>query len=159
MTQYLICAVVFMGLGETSDSTTNEDVARFARGYRIHVYETFRLDRTEYDARRSAGDELWQWWEAAGHPADYRQVVTNWFENAVQADSAQSVPELPELPKSRILTKAQRARQMGREANHFQTSAELQGHADSSTHRPRTKGVLTSIGRAIFSPSADKMTE
>lgn len=104
MLQILFFVALFSG---TADSEIDRhesapiDVERAARDYRIQIYETFRLDRPEYDLRREAGDRLLEDFRAAGSPADKRQDVLDWFVDAAvlsRPDETETLPELPSLP-------------------------------------------------------------
>lgn len=72
-----------------------------AREFRILTYDTFRLNRTEYDARREAADQLFEAWQAAREPRDFRDAVSGWFVEATaltQFDPTTELPPVPELP-------------------------------------------------------------
>ena len=85
---------------------TDELVAKAARDFRIHVYEAFRGNRPQYDALRAAGDELLQSWHDAGQPADYRDVVAHWYDEARLAShgGGNALPEQPVLPDPPVET-------------------------------------------------------
>ena len=147
MTHYLICAALFLGSAEATETNSREDVNRAARTYRIHIYETYRLNRKEYDVRRAAADKLSKWWEDAGNPEEYQQVVQSWFEEALHSGSDQFVLQLPELPDSQTFVKAAESV----EDDRFLTSTDVSDDPVSS--KPKVRGVLSSIGRAFFNAS------
>ena len=155
MTHYLICAALLLGAAESTETNSNEsprvDVSQAARTYRIHIYETYRLNREEYDVRRAAADELSTWWQDAGNPEEYEQVVLSWFEEKLHTESGQFVPQLPELPESQTFVKADEPVEGSGEVDPFLTSAEV--NEDDTSSKPKVKGVLTSIGRAFFNAS------
>jgi hypothetical protein len=75
-----------------------------ARQYRVTVYQTYRLDRAEFDRRRAAVDQVHaSWREAGGHPEDLSAVL-GWLREATyssQPEIRQPLPELPDFGRSR----------------------------------------------------------
>ena len=76
------------------------EIERAARDFRIQVYETYRTNRAEYNARRFLADELLEAWIAAGRPAAYHADVLHWYADAAElaTNVAAPLPPLPELP-------------------------------------------------------------
>src|SRR5262245_42280128 len=71
MLTHLLAAVMAAGVSAGSFETPTADepaLERAARQYRIQVYETFHLDRPEFDARRAEWDRLLEAWHTAGKP-------------------------------------------------------------------------------------------
>ncbi len=91
MTTYFLAAVLAGATGLGSDGSAppnNEALERAARDYRIQVYETFHLDRPEYDLRRGEWEQIEQSWRNAGSPAAEQAKLVKWLTNA----TAQSGP-------------------------------------------------------------------
>jgi hypothetical protein len=86
---------------DAEQASAVREIERAARDFRIQVYESFRLERDQYDAFRTAGDELLEGWTKAGRPIAYREDVLRWFREATElslAGGSASLPGLPELP-------------------------------------------------------------
>jgi hypothetical protein len=70
--------------------------------YRISIYEAYRLNRDEYNARREVSDRLSQALERADVSPAQRQLAIQWFESARDSADAPVLPdfvdELPTLP-------------------------------------------------------------
>ena len=81
----------------TAEDTQIDKVESEARRYRIHLYETYREDREEYDRRIAAGEELLEQWRANQHPADNVEQLQAWFEAARALEVADSLPARPEI--------------------------------------------------------------
>ncbi|HJS08061.1 MAG TPA: hypothetical protein VJ809_10395 [Pirellulales bacterium] len=81
-----------------------------ARRYRVQVYETYRLDRAEFDRRRAAGDAVQARWREAGGRKEDLSAVLEWLRHATylsQPEVRQRLPGLPEFGASRsIATKS-----------------------------------------------------
>jgi hypothetical protein len=69
-----------------------------ARQYRVAVYETYRLDRAEYDRRRAAADELQARWREAGGRKEELTAVLKWLERATYLSRPEVRQSLPALP-------------------------------------------------------------
>lgn len=79
-----------------------------ARRYRVQVYETFRLDRAEFDRRRAAGDEVQARWREAGGRKEDLSAVLEWLLHATylsQPEVRLRLPGLPEFGASRNTAK------------------------------------------------------
>jgi hypothetical protein len=109
MSYAVVCFALLLSNPESVESQADlnaeqaaavREVERAARDFRILVYETYRTDRPEYDARRLSADKLLEAWYDAGHPAAYREDVLQWYREATKlaAETAVGVPEMPELP-------------------------------------------------------------
>lgn len=85
---------------------TTEQAARL---YRIEIYNTYRLDRSEHDRRLALGQQVWQRYRDAGEPNAARDEVVQWFVAAREASRArQPLPEAPQLGAA-VARKAQPA--------------------------------------------------
>jgi hypothetical protein len=104
MLHLIVCSALLLGAsdgGVERMGVAQSDVERAARDFRIQVYQSYRLDRPEYDARREAGDRLLERFVDAGNPKAYQEDVLNWFrtsEELSRSDESAELPELPELP-------------------------------------------------------------
>jgi|GEM_PF-7055431 hypothetical protein len=75
--------------------------------YRVQVYQTFRQNRPEYEARQAAGREVLMQWSKAGKPAGFVGDVTAWFDSARQASTlpqVDSIPHFIDLPKTSFIS-------------------------------------------------------
>jgi hypothetical protein len=80
--------------------------------YRIEVYESFRLNRDEYNRRRALGDEVVSSWEKCDQSTEQAEQVVRWFEDSrglVAEDGASAqfaaAPELPVKPEEQPVDK------------------------------------------------------
>lgn len=101
MVTHLLAAVMAAGLavGAESASAGGASLEDAARDYRIRVYETFRLDRPEFDRRRAEWRQLEQSWEAAGKPDRDVPALLDWLAEAAAQSQTDSIGPLPEAPK------------------------------------------------------------
>jgi hypothetical protein len=102
MLHLIVCSALLLGASDDGVERTGvaqSDVERAARDFRIQVYESYRLDRPEYDARRKAGDRLLDQFIAAGSPKAYQQEVLDWFHTSKELSHSKESAELPELPE------------------------------------------------------------
>jgi hypothetical protein len=95
----LLVALFGEGLPTPAVELTPEQAARL---YRVEVYNTFRLDRMEFERRREIGEQLWTAFDKAGRPAAQRQAVIDWFTTAREGQPA-DLPPIPELPQGEQL--------------------------------------------------------
>lgn len=99
MSQLILCfAVALSAQVAQYRPAPDAEVERAARDYRIQVYETFRTQRDEYNARREVGDKLLSDWRAAYQPHEYRADVLAWFRQAKQFSLEGEIAGLPEPP-------------------------------------------------------------
>ncbi|MBN2294455.1 MAG: histone H1-like repetitive region-containing protein, partial [Pirellulales bacterium] len=80
------------------DSVPEQRIEQLAQIYRTHVYHAFRTDRERYDQRRDAWHQTLAAWIAAGKPADQRDVLNNWLEQATIAVRQSPPGPIPPLP-------------------------------------------------------------
>jgi hypothetical protein len=73
-------------------------VDQAARLYRLEIYQTFRTDRREYEARRETGDKILTAFRKLESPDAQREEVLQWFSTARDASLAGQVRTLPQLP-------------------------------------------------------------
>jgi hypothetical protein len=101
MVTHLLAVVMATGLavGAESASAGRSSLEDAARDYRIQVYETFRLDRPEFDRRRAEWRQLEQSWEAAGKPDRDMPALLDWLAEATDQSQSDSIGDLPEAPK------------------------------------------------------------
>ncbi len=110
MMTHFLAAVLATGLsGSTGAVSPGESVEEAARAYRIQVYQTFHLDREEFDRRRAEWRRLEQAWFAAGKPDSDAPLLVNWLEEATEQSTTDSQGPLPELPKITAATRPDRA--------------------------------------------------
>jgi hypothetical protein len=93
---------LFSLAGETlpppTPAITSEHAARL---YRIEIYNTYRLNRAEYDRRLAVGEAVWKTFDRAGRPNEQRDEVVAWFIAAREATQRRAaLPEAPELSVS-----------------------------------------------------------
>lgn len=75
--------------------------------YRVQVYQTFRQNRAEFDARQAAGRETLRHWSMAGKPTGYANEVAAWFDSARAASSYPQISAIPgpiDLPSDSFVT-------------------------------------------------------
>ncbi|MCA9270610.1 MAG: hypothetical protein KDA41_19145, partial [Planctomycetales bacterium] len=94
----VVAAAGSMGAAHGEKQEAQRAVQREFRYYRITVYNTFRTRRSEYDARRAAGDAAFQAWLAAGRPIGQAEALSQWFRHAKAVSSAAQLAALPPLP-------------------------------------------------------------
>jgi hypothetical protein len=101
MVTHLLAAVMAAGLavGAESASAGRASLEDAARDYRIEVYDTFRLDRPEFDRRRAEWRQLEQSWEAAGKSDRDVPTLLDWLAEATAQSQTDSIGPLPEAPK------------------------------------------------------------
>ena len=89
-----------MSVGDVKLATpAEESLQNAARLYRIQVYDTFRLDRSEFNRRRADWIRLANSWEAAGKPNRDVPALLHWLEIATASSRPESIAPLPELPR------------------------------------------------------------
>jgi hypothetical protein len=77
----------------------DESLQDAARLYRIQVYNTFRLDRPEFDRRHEQWVRLSVAWEEADKPKRDLPALLHWLEVATANSRPESIAPLPELPR------------------------------------------------------------
>ena len=82
-----------------TDQREKAAIERLARQFRIRVYDTFRLQRSEYARRRAAWNRTLSSWKAAGGPFDRQHRLIDWLEAAVRNSTPGSIAPLPPMPK------------------------------------------------------------
>jgi hypothetical protein len=98
----LILVGALLTCGNTSATIgvgdAQREVEREFRLYRIAVYNSFRTQRHEYDARRRAGDEAYAAWKKAGGQTHQTQPLVEWFRAARQVSQPHQLAALPPTP-------------------------------------------------------------
>ncbi len=74
------------------------EVERTAREYRIQVYETFRANRSEYDRRRAAGDQILYAYREANGRSSHQEDTIRWFVAAAGTSRPGAIDRLPKTP-------------------------------------------------------------
>ncbi len=74
------------------------ELERYAMHYRITVYNTFRLDRAQYNERIEAWTQLQSDWLAAGAPAEGTRMLLNWLREATRRSQPGRAAPLPRAP-------------------------------------------------------------
>lgn len=74
------------------------EVERTAREYRIQVYETFRANRSEYDRRRAAGDQILHAYREANGRSSHQEDTIRWFVAAAGTSHPGAIDRLPKTP-------------------------------------------------------------
>jgi hypothetical protein len=101
MVTHLLAVVIAAGLAVgNSDSRSPQEVQleQAARAYRIQVYDTFHLDRAEYDQRRAEWTRLEAAWQTAGKPNRELPALLNWLAAATAQSQPESIGSLPAAP-------------------------------------------------------------
>lgn len=163
MVKSLFCLMLLLVAAEDEVSEEvkqhREQVARAARMYRIEVYESFRLDRDEYNRRREIGDAIESAWRSCDQTAQQAELATKWFEESrelvfdqgAKAEFA-AAPELPakivpeETPANPSLVSAEGAAAVSAEA---QTTS-----APASESQPLTGDSNSTAADAAASTAA-----
>jgi hypothetical protein len=78
----LFAATVAVAADSAVVSSPADRLEDAARRFRLQVYRTYRLDRAEYDRRRTAWETLQAQWRAAGSPERYVPELIEWLELA-----------------------------------------------------------------------------
>jgi hypothetical protein len=102
MITHLLAGLIVSGMsiGDVKLPTpAEESLQNAARLYRIQVYDTFRLDRSEFDLRRGQWLRLADSWETAGKPNRDVPALLHWLEIATANSRPDSIAPLPELPR------------------------------------------------------------
>ena len=94
----VLLAVSF--LSWSGDEAPQPDVERTARLFRIHTYNSFRLDRGEYDRRVKASSEVELRWNAFLEQNEDHDPTAflQWYADAQELSKSDPLPELPEGP-------------------------------------------------------------
>jgi hypothetical protein len=100
MVTHLLAVVIAAGLpvGNSDSRPQEEQLERAARAYRIQVYDTFHLDRAEYDQRRAEWTRLEAAWQTAGKPNRDLPALLNWLAAATAQSQPESIGSLPAPP-------------------------------------------------------------
>jgi hypothetical protein len=143
MVTHLLAAVMATGLavGAESASAGRSLLEDAARDYRIQVYETFRLDRPEFDRRRAEWRQLEQSWEAAGRLDREMPALLDWLAEATAQSQSDSIGELPEAPKivaevKKLPAVGQVAKPVTAEKPNSSNSAEAKPSPDAAANEP-----------------------
>jgi hypothetical protein len=101
MVTHFLAALVATGLtvGADADFAVDPTLESAARAYRMQVYETFHLDRPEFDLRRAEWRRIEQSWQAAGKPDRDVPALLHWLADATTRSQVDSIGPLPEAPK------------------------------------------------------------
>lgn len=78
--------------------TQDSRIDRAARNFRIQVYRSFRIQRTEYNHRRMAGDRAMKLWSNSSQTVQDREAVLQWLRVATLASQPENVQPLAPLP-------------------------------------------------------------
>ena len=78
--------------------TQDSRIDRAARNFRIQVYRSFRIQRTEYDHRRMASDRAMKLWSNSSQTVQDREALLQWFRVATLASRPENVQPLAPLP-------------------------------------------------------------
>ncbi|HEV2972837.1 MAG TPA: hypothetical protein VGY55_22915 [Pirellulales bacterium] len=101
MITHLLAVVIAAGLAvgnSDSPSPQEEQLEKAARAYRIQVYDTFHLDRAEYDRRRAEWTRLEAAWQTAGKPDRELPAIVSWLATATAQSQPESIGPLPDAP-------------------------------------------------------------
>jgi hypothetical protein len=112
MVTHFLAALVATGLtvGADADFAVDPTLESAARAYRMQVYETFHLDRAEYDLRRAEWRRIEQSWQAAGKPDRDVPALLHWLADATARSQVDSMGPLPEAPKIAAASKVEKDR-------------------------------------------------
>ena len=83
---------------EKADGREQQSLEAAARQYRVQVYETYRLDRAEFERRRTAGDRAQALWHEAGARGENLSELLKWLEQATLASQPEVRQPLPKFP-------------------------------------------------------------
>ena len=156
MMTHFLAVVLATGLsGSTGAISPGESVEEAARAYRIQVYQTFRLDREEFDRRRAEWRRLEEAWYAAGKPDSDAALLVDWLEEATEQSTADSQGPLPELPKLTAATRPDRATTAKRGESQESTDALTPAGVPE---RESTKTSPVSSHRKLDDASIDEKT-
>lgn len=81
-----------------SESSLSDDVQHAAMRYRITVYNTFRLNRREYNRRLAAWNQVFEAWLAGGGVSQQKPLVLDWLREATLRSQPGRIGSLPRLP-------------------------------------------------------------
>ncbi len=95
----LFAMTAICSTASSAENAQDLEIERAARAFRIATYDSFRLNRDLYDARREAGDGLLTKWHEAGAPDEFRLDVLNWFGHAAELPAGSPLPPMPALPE------------------------------------------------------------
>jgi hypothetical protein len=101
MLTHLLAAVMAAGITSDSFEASPSDeltLEHAARAYKIQVYNTFRLDRPEFNARRAEWDRLHEAWQTASKPTREIPKLIEWLDRAKTFSLPDSIEPLPEPP-------------------------------------------------------------
>lgn len=79
-----------------------------AREFRIQTYNTYRLNRAEFNRRRAAWDYVHAQWKAAGSRPEDQAALLDWLASATERSRPGVAAELPEAPLFGDVAAAQR---------------------------------------------------
>jgi hypothetical protein len=68
------------------------------RRFRMQIYNTYRLNRTEFNRRRAAWEEIQARWREAGSPVAHKNVLLLWLHYAAYQSQANVRGPLPASP-------------------------------------------------------------
>ncbi len=102
MLTHLLAGLIVSGMsvGDVKVATAEEQsVDNAARLYRIQIYNSFRLDRPEFDRRHEKWVQLETAWDGADKAQRDVPALLHWLETATANSRPESIAPLPELPK------------------------------------------------------------
>jgi hypothetical protein len=152
MFNVLTACVVMAGITLAGNVPTqiDYDVQRAARNYRIQVYNTFRLNRAEYDRRQATGWQLLDAWKNSGRNDARGQELIEWFSEATEASLVDNGRALPSVPQFAHGTLSQfagtRPDHRGMQPDHPGTQPDQ--HRTEQTRAPKSSAVRE-VGQAI----------
>jgi len=94
-----LSAAQLLALWNEADRLEKSALQRLARAYRIQLYRMYRAQRSEYDRRQAAWDEIAAAWQAAGGWADEQPLLIEWLKAAIWASRPGTLAALPPAPK------------------------------------------------------------
>jgi hypothetical protein len=125
-----------------------------ARGFRLQIYDTYRLDRVEFERRRAAWEHVQARWRAAGSRPEEQQALIRWLEEATQQSRLEVRGALPEMPTFGPLSvRSEPGMQSGRRASRGDTVQPVQPATVPGANRGPS-GRTTSPGVLSVRPTA-----
>lgn len=171
---FVICLALAgdVTVAEQAEPVTQNDVQAVARRHRIQLYNLFRTDRPEYDARMELAQKAAELSAKLNRESAAQLTVATWFEQAATAATdGTEAPPLPEIPQSEFEQLAtspaapRPARRLGNlppsNLNTRPTATQLPSFTPPSlpeSAAPETKpsggGLLQTLGEMFLPPDA-----
>ena len=138
-----------LAVGADSASAGRPSLEDAARDYRIRVYETFRLDRPEFDRRRAEWRQLEQSWEDSGKPDRDVPALLDWLAEATAQSQSDSIGDLPEAPEIvaevKLPAVGQAAKTVTAEKPNSSAADNAKPSPDAATTEPKTTPSATPV--------------